>query len=171
MWRSSKTRRQADAALAERVRLIARGQFRPPKQDITFAELAERFQAAHSATVSPRTTSDYAKLILRLHLGVLNNVPIRRLSVAAIEQLRADLLAKRTAESKVGIRTVEQDHRAAGPDAEFAEKHGLITANPVRHVRQLRQARRRLEPLSRRKSRSCLSTLRRSGARCSCSWS
>ena len=124
-WVTCKTRRQAEAVLAEKL-----DESRQPREpavdpDIRLQEYSERWLTLIRMTVKPRTLLSYQQ-ILRLHvLPTLGHVKIRQLARGRIKMLLVDKIASNL--SRNSVRIIHATLRAL---LNSAVDDGLLSANP-----------------------------------------
>jgi integrase len=73
---------------------------------------------------------------------------LRRITPAPVERFRAELAQKLTIEDTIRTRTVNKCIALLVLMFGYAERHGWVSANPVKHVKRLRVESRQVEPLS-----------------------
>ena len=124
-WVTCKTRRQAEAVLAQKL-----DESRQPREpavdpDIRLQEYSERWLTLIRMTVKPRTLLSYQQ-ILRLHvLPTLGHVKIRQLARGRIKMLLVDKIASNL--SRNSVRIIHATLRAL---LNSAVDDGLLSANP-----------------------------------------
>lgn len=125
-WVTCKTRRQAEAVLAQKL-----DESRQPREpavdpDIRLEEYSERWLTLIRMTVKPRTLLSYQQ-ILRLHLfPALGHVKIRQLARGRIKMLLVDKIASNL--SRHSVRIIHATLRAL---LNSAIDDGLLSANPA----------------------------------------
>jgi len=133
-WATCKTRREAEAILAEKVRESRQATRPVVDPDITLAAYAERWLGLIAASVKPRTL-DTARYVLERHLlPALGSAKVRQLGKGQVKAFLAGKLASGLAPASVRIiySTLRALLNAAGDD-------GMILANPAARLgRQLR---------------------------------
>ena len=124
-WVTCRTKREAQAKLAELIHQVNRGEIANPKG--TFGEFTKRWLAEYAVpNLSPRTAEGYQS-IYRAHLeGSLGNTPLKNLKPGHIQTYYADCLAG-------GLSTTTVRHHAMllHRILEHAMKWQLIPRNPA----------------------------------------
>ncbi len=130
-------RKQAEQFLTKRLHEIGRGEYQAPKEEKTFAELAEAYTRAHIDTnVRESTAKDY-RTNLRLHLEPrFGRVKIRAITPEMVEYWRMWML-----EHGIGRRTINKCHTLLGAMLRYAERHNWAARNVAAAVPKLREGR------------------------------
>jgi len=124
------TRRQAEQLLADRLRPINSGEFRPSSPR-TFGEYAESIWLPEVSPTVKHSTQKYYGYMLRVHLcPMLGEMQLRLISRDVVQNF---LSAKQRA--GLSWKTVKHLRTVLGTVMGAAENADLITANPVRKTR------------------------------------
>jgi integrase len=147
-WKTFDLRKDAQSFLAKTIGEIQRNEFQSEREQIDFGELVTVFDKAHITTLRPATATSYRGLI-KLHLQpFFGSVRLRKITPALIERFRAELSEKAASERGSGARTTNKALGLLALMLSYAERHGWVASNPVRHVRRLRVEQRKVEPLN-----------------------
>ena len=132
-WESYRTRKEADAALAERLGELKTGTFVARGKERRFEDLAEAFEKAHKPHVKRNTWTGY-ECNIRLHLHpFFDGYKLPAITVADIERFTTDRL-----EHGVGPRTANKRLTLLISMFKYAGKHGWMHANPAQYVKKLK---------------------------------
>ena len=127
------TKRTAQAALDEILADARRGAVaRQVRTGVTFAEACEDFLdwMEHDRGRKRSTMNDYRSAVRRHFIPAFGNQPLERITTAAIDRWRADLVA----EGRISNRSINKLLTILHGIFERARKRWRLPANPVREV-------------------------------------
>jgi integrase len=126
-WETTKgNRKEAERLLAERVRQIGRGTYRPPAEQVTFEELGSAYLKHSQANIRSSTFTDYRCLFTRHLNPYLQTWKARDIRRADVEVFRAHLI-----DTGVGTRTVNKCLALLGAMFRYAIRHEWLQTNPA----------------------------------------
>ncbi len=132
-WESYRTRKEADAALAERVQQLGKGTYISPSKEKTFSDLCKAFTKAHKPHVKANSWVDYQRN-MDIHLGeYFRGCKLRDIALVHVEGFVADRL-----DQGKGERTINKCLTLLVSLFKYAGKHGWMHSNPARHVPKLK---------------------------------
>lgn len=151
-WETIKgNKRDAEQRLAQRLPEIGLGEFQAAREQITFDALVSAYLAGHvKVAVRASTRKSYEGLI-RLHPAPhFQGRPVRSITVADVEKLRACISAKTRTfrsgnEKPVGSRTVNKALTVLSTMLNYALKHRWIAFNPALLVKKVKETRLRAD--------------------------
>ncbi len=124
-WETYNTRKEADAALAERVHALSKGSYVAPGKEKTFEGLCEAFTAAHKPHVKENTWTDYGRN-MSLHLEpFFAGHKLPEITVAHVESFVEGRL-----EHGTGERTINKCLTLLVSLFKYAGKHDGCTQTP-----------------------------------------
>jgi len=131
-WESFRTRKEADAALSERVQQLGKGTYIAPNQEKTFSQLCEAFTKAHKRRVKANSWTDYERN-MELHLKpYFEGCKLRDIALVHVEGFVADRL-----EQGKGERTINKCLTLLVSLFTYGIKHEWMHANHARNVPKL----------------------------------
>ncbi len=133
-WESFRTRKEADAALANRLDQLKRGTYTAPGKEKKFEELCEAWEKAIRGHLKENTWADYDGQI-RIHLRpFFDGYKLPEITVEDVERLAAE-----STEKGVGARTVNKCLTRLVQMFNYAGRHGWMHSNPAQYVKKLKE--------------------------------
>jgi integrase len=132
-WESYRTRKEADAALAARVKELGERTYIPPSDEKTFSDLCKAFTKAHKHDVKENSWSDY-ETNMRLHLvPYFGRCKLRDIVHLHVEDFRAERL-----DQGLGKPTVTKCITLLVSLFKYAVKHRWMHINPAQGLKKLK---------------------------------
>jgi integrase len=130
------TRKAAEQMLVQRLAEIGRGEYRPPREEKTFAELASAYESGHIATnIRESTAKDY-RTNIRLHLApYFGRTKLCAITPDAIERWRTWMRNR-----EVRSRTINKSHTLLSAMLRFAIRYRWASDNAAAALPKLRIA-------------------------------
>lgn len=120
-------KKDAQAALAERLAAIGKGEHVAPSKTTIASHIADRIaQWVSAGDIGNRTAEGYRRLLLQLIGPHIGSLPLQKLDTATIERWHRTLRAKGLAS-----RTIGHAHRLLAKALSDAVKHRQIVHNPA----------------------------------------
>ncbi|ACX51189.1 integrase family protein [Ammonifex degensii KC4] len=141
--RGFRTKKEAEAALAQAIAEVERGTYIDPEK-VTLAEYLKEWHAARKHKLSLRTWERYGQLIEHWLIPHLGGIPLRKLSPVHLEKFISAMLEadRLDGKGKISPTTVRHAALVLNKALRDAVKKRLIPYNPMEAVDKPRKARK-----------------------------